>query len=153
MLPALRRKPFDRDMLDLFRRDLGMLSQDISRAFGELMPTDLEEGMTASYPVDISERDNTLVVDAELPGFDKKDIDISVDNGILSISAERTAEKEEDKGEKRHLHERRFTRVQRRFTLPSDIDESKASVKFENGVLHLELPKKGEPKARKIEIN
>lgn len=154
MLPVLRRRPLERDMLDAFRRDIGMLTQDISRAFGEWMPAEIDEGLTASYPVDISEKNNTLIVDAELPGFEKQDIDVSIDNGVLSIAAERrTEKKEEAKGETRHLHERRYTRVQRRFTLPSEVDESNAKVTFENGVLHLELPKVGEPKARKITID
>lgn len=150
MLPVLRRRPVDVDnMLDLFRRDLGFLGRDMSRVFGSW--PELEDNLTASYPVDISEKNNTIVVDAELPGFDKKDIDLSVDNGVLSISAERT-EKKNGKDEKQHLHERRYTKVQRQFTLPSDVDEKKATVTFENGVLHLELPKVGEAKARKIPV-
>lgn len=152
MLPVLRRRSVDRDnMLDLFRHDLSLLGQDMSRAFGGWLPAEFDEGLTASYPVDISEKDNTLVVDAELPGFDKKDIDVSVDNGVLSISAERT-EKKNGHDEKQHLHERRYTKVQRRFSLPSEVDEKKATVKFDNGVLHLELPKVGEPKQRKIPV-
>lgn len=153
MLPVLRRRAIDRDnMLDLFRRDFGLLGQDMSRLFGDWLPADLESGLTASYPVDISEKNNTIIVEAELPGFDKKDIDVSVDNGILSISAERS-EKKNGKDETQHLRERRYTRVQRSFTLPSDVDEKKAAVKFENGVLHLEMPKVGESKARKIKVS
>lgn len=108
-----------------------------------------EENLSAAYPVDVSEENGKILVDAELPGFDKKDIEVSVENGILQIKAER---KQEEKKGKKHLHERRFTRVQRRFTLPVNVEDGKAVCKYDNGVLHLELPKAPQPKEHVIKI-
>lgn len=154
MFPVLRRRTVDIDNpMDLLRRDFGFFGNDLSRALTTWWPNELaDDGFVASYPVDVSEKDNKILVEAELPGFDKKEIDISLDNGILTISAERLGQKEE-KGQTQHLHERRWTKVQRRLSLPSEVDDKKASVKFENGVLRLELPKAGGSKNRKIAVS
>jgi HSP20 family protein len=85
--------------------------------------------------------------------MDQKDIDLSVDDGVLSIRGEKTDEREhEDK--KVHLYERSYGSFQRSFTLPSDVDAAKISAEFEKGVLKIHLPKDGEakPKGRKIAI-
>ena len=103
----------------------------------------------SEYPVDVHEDDNHLYVDAEMPGFQKDDVSVTLEKGILSISAERNAE--EKSGEK-HLSERRFTKVARSFTLPVEVDENKVDAKLVDGVLHLTLHKKEEVKPRKIEL-
>ena len=116
----------------------------LSQWFGD------QDGLTATYPVDIREDENNVYVDAELPGFSKDDVDISVEQGVLHITAER---KEEEKPEgEHHLRERRYRRFQRSFTLPSTVDEAKADAKLDNGVLHLSLPKSEEVKPRRISI-
>ena len=108
-----------------------------------------EEEMTGGYPVDIHEEDGKLIVDAEMPGFQRDEIDVNVDKGVLRISAERKPE--EHKG-KEHLTDRRYTRVERVFTLPTAVDESKVNAKLQDGVLHLEMTEAEESKPRKIEI-
>lgn len=122
----------------------------IDREFGRLVNRwdDGDEGL-GSYPVDVHEDDNHLYVDAEMPGFQKDDVSVTLEKGILSISAERNAE--EKSGEK-HLSERRFTKVARSFTLPVEVDENKVDAKLVDGVLHLTLHKKEEVKPRKIEV-
>ncbi|NLF30444.1 MAG: Hsp20/alpha crystallin family protein [Planctomycetes bacterium] len=119
------------------------------RFFGPLWPEKTEEELTGVYPVDVREEEGTLIVDAEVPGFKRDEIEVSIENGMLHIVAERKPE--EHKGT-RHLTERRYTRVERAFTLPAEVDESKVQAKLDNGVLHLEMPEVEEKKARRIEV-
>ena len=108
-----------------------------------------EDQRMGIYPVDIREEEGKLIVDAEMPGFRKEDIDIRIDKGVLRICAQR--EPEEDKGTK-HLSERRYTRIDRSFTLPTTVEEENVQASLEEGVLHLELPEAQESKPRKIEV-
>jgi HSP20 family protein len=105
--------------------------------------------MPASYPVDIDEDDNHIYVEAELPGFKAEEIDVSMESGMLTIKAERRAE---EKSRTKHLSERRYTRVQRSFSLPNSVDEESVDAKLEEGVLHITLNKRPESKRRKIEV-
>lgn len=102
------------------------------------------------YPVDIREDEDHVYVEAELPGFTPDQVDVTFENRVLSIVAERKPEPQ--KGES-HLAERRFTRVARSFTIPNTVDEQKIDAKLDNGVLHLTLHKREEVKPRKIAIN
>ncbi len=104
---------------------------------------------TAAYPVDIREDDNHVFVEAELPGFKKDEINVTMEQGILTINAQR--KQEERKGEE-HLTERRFTRVSRSFRLPTPVDENNIDAHLEEGVLTLTLPKREEVKPRRIEV-
>ena len=105
--------------------------------------------VTAAYPVDIREDDNHVYVEAELPGFKKEEINVTMEQGILTIHAQR--QQEERKGEE-HLTERRFTRVSRSFRLPTPVDENNIDAHLEEGVLTLTLPKREEVKPRRIEV-
>jgi len=125
------------------------LLRDVDRAINGRFPLDNDD-LTAKYPVDIHEDDEGLTVSAELPGFAKDEVEISVDNGLLTISAQREA-KEPETGTT-HLRERRFTRVRRQFTLPTTIDPANVDAKLAEGVLTLRLQKKEEVKPRKIEV-
>jgi HSP20 family protein len=132
-------------------RPLSTMLRDFDRFFSlPWLSPETEWAATAQYPVDVYEIDDRIAVDAEMPGFKPEDIDVSLERGVLSISAERKAE-EEGRGP-RHLSERRFTRVERSFSLPSDVDPSKAEAKLEDGVLHIELPKTEESKQQKIKV-
>lgn len=125
------------------------MEQMFERFFRPFWPEAEEEELTAAYPVDVREEDGNLIVDAEVPGFTKDEIDVSVDNGMLRIVAER--QPEEHKGSK-HRTERRYTRVERSFTLPAEVDESKVQAKLDKGVLHLEMPEMEERRAKRIEV-
>lgn len=123
---------------------------DVIREFDRLFHRGEEawEGQGA-YPVDIHETDQELVIEAELPGFTREQIEVSVEDGVLTLSAKRQAT--EAKGEK-HLHERRFTQVARRFRLPQTVDTEKVTAQLADGVLTLRFPRREEVKPRRIEV-
>ena len=102
-----------------------------------------------TYPVDISEDDNKILVEAEMPGFKKEEVTVALENGVLTISAERKAESKQGK---EHQSERRYLKIARSFTMPGVVDESKIDAKLENGVLKLRLPKTAASKATKIAV-
>lgn len=106
--------------------------------------------LVGSYPVDIHEDENFIHVEAEMPGFKKDEIEVTLENGILNIQAQRKVETEK-KGEP-HLSERRYTRVARAFTLPNSVSDGKVEASLADGVLHLKLHKREEVKPRKIEV-
>jgi HSP20 family protein len=108
----------------------------------------------APYGVDIREDQDHFYVEAELPGFKKDDVDITLENQTLSISAERKEEAkagEEKKGDLL-LHERRYRRFLRSFTLPPTVDEQTVNAKLADGVLTITLNKREESKPRKISV-
>ena len=106
----------------------------------------------APYGVDIREDADHFYVEAELPGFKKDEIDITLENQTLTITAERNQEqRNEDKGDLL-LHERRYTRFQRSFTLPPVVDEQTVNAKLADGVLTVTLNKREETKPRKIQV-
>jgi len=129
-LPALfRSRPVTRwnDPFDSFER----MMQRMLEQFPVEMAGD-------GYPVDISEEDDHVLVDAEMPGFKNEEIDVSISDDLLSIQAERTSEAPKGRP---YLQERRFTRLQRTFRLPSAVDPNSVEAKLEGGVLHMEMKK------------
>jgi len=143
MLPVAIRR--DGHWLEPYRLD-GEFGRMLRQMLGEDGPG---KEMTGAYPVDIDEDDEAVTVEAELPGFKREEVNVTVDNGMLSIIAER--QPEEKKGTV-HLSERRLMRVERRFTLPASVDEDKAEAKLEGGVLKLRLPKTAESKPKQIKL-
>jgi HSP20 family protein len=123
--------------------------RDIDRAFHGRVGMDSDD-LTAKYPVDIHEDEDGLTVCAELPGFTKEQVDISIDNGVLTLAAKRDSTKQDEATT--HLHERRFTRVRRQFTLPTSVDTTDVDATLADGLLTLRLKKKEEVKPRKIEV-
>jgi HSP20 family protein len=99
--------------------------------------------------VDVTDTDKEVKVCAEIPGVDAKDIDVSVEDGRLTIKGEKKCEQEEkEKGQYRM--ERSYGSFERSIPLPTDVDESKAKAEFKKGVLRLTLPKRpGAPPRRK----
>ena len=108
----------------------------------------------APYAVDVREDADHFYVEAELPGFKKEDVNITLENQTLTISAERKDEQQEqgDKGELL-LHERRYTRFQRSFTLPPIVDEQTVNAKLQDGLLKVTLNKREETKPRRISVS
>ncbi len=104
----------------------------------------------ANYPVDVEEDDDQITIEAEMPGFKPEEIDVNIENGVLTIKAERSTK--EENGKKKHLTERRYTRVQRSFSLPRTVDGSEVQASLDQGVLTLTLKKSEESKPRRIEI-
>jgi HSP20 family protein len=112
-------------------------------------------GALAPYAVDVREDGDHLYVEAELPGFKKDEVDINVENQMLTISAEHkeeTGDNKKDKGEF-HLRERRYTRFQRSFTLPQTVDTQSVQAKLNDGILTITLRKREETKPRKISVS
>jgi HSP20 family protein len=101
--------------------------------------------------VDIFENENELVVTAELPGIDPKDVELNVENNVLTISGDRKLEFE-DKKENYHRVERAYGSFSRSFSLPRLIDDSKIEAGYKDGVLTVHIPKHEKAKPRQIKI-
>ena len=145
--------------LSPFRGFWDMQSQ-MNRMFNEMMgtlgrsPARQLEGVTEWAPaVDATAKNGDLVIRAELPGVKPEDVDISLQDNVLTISGERKAEQEEERGGY-YIRERRYGSFSRSFNLPQGTDESKVRARFENGVLEVRVEGAGavqEPKRIQIE--
>jgi HSP20 family protein len=116
--------------------------------------SDLVPSSIAWVPaMEIAETPNEMIASVELPGIQKKDVEISVDEDMLTISGEKTAEKTTD-DKKYHLWERSYGSFSRSFSLPRGIDSARITAEFNNGVLNVHMPKTSgaRAKARKIDI-
>ena len=102
-------------------------------------------------PIDMSENEKEVVVQAEVPGLDAKDIDISLNGRMLTIRGERKQEQKE-KAENYHRIERRYGSFSRSFELPADVDGNKVNAIYKDGILTLNLPKTKEQSVKKIEV-
>jgi HSP20 family protein len=101
--------------------------------------------------VDVYEDEHNIVLTAETPGIDEKDLDISVENNVLTISGERKMENE-DKQDNFHRIERSYGRFTRSFNLPPTVDADNVKAEFNNGVLKITLAKREEAKPKQIKI-
>jgi HSP20 family protein len=99
------------------------------------------EGDGQMLPLDISEKNGNLVVEASLPGFDPTEVDVSIEGNLLTIKAERKREEEKEKEGKYYYHERHYGLVHRTVTLPVEVDPEAAEATFDKGELKLVLPK------------
>ena len=134
---------------------LDLLSRDFEGMFNRWMGGRETNGgqPLAPYGVDIREDGDHFYVEAELPGFKKEEIDITLENQTLTIAAERKQEMQEEKKGEWLLNERRYARFLRSFTLPPTVDEARVDAKLTDGVLHLVLNKREETKPRKITVS
>jgi HSP20 family protein len=131
------------------------LRNQINRVFddfwGEPWLARREAGGGVWPQVDVTETDKEIKVCAEIPGVDAKDVDVSVEEGTLTISGEKKYEREEnEKGQYRM--ERSYGSFERMIPLPAEVDESKAKAEFKNGVLRLSLPKRPGTESRRKKI-
>ncbi len=102
--------------------------------------------------IDLSETDKDYTVKADIPGVKKEDIDIRIDGNQVTISAETKQDKEEKKDGRLLRSERRYGYASRSFMLDSDVEQSSADAKYNNGVLELRLPKKAQSSAKRLTI-
>jgi HSP20 family protein len=134
---------------------LGELVDDLFKGF-LVRPLGFEgRDVSAQLPrakVDVSEKNGAYLVTAELPGVKKEDIHVAIDGAQVTLEAEVKREKEASKDERTLHSERVYGKVARSFTLPQEVDESKAQAKFKDGVLELTLPKKAEAQRKQITI-
>jgi HSP20 family protein len=112
-----------------------------------------EPSATTSWSpaVDIYETDNEIMVQAELPGVDRKDIALQLENNVLTLKGDRRFEKETNQ-ENYHRIERSYGGFSRAFTIPTVVDEDKIRADYRDGILKIALPKKEQVKAKQIKI-
>jgi HSP20 family protein len=114
---------------------------------------DSDLGMLDWNPVaDIYDNEDHLVIKAELPGVDKKDIVVDVKEGVLTLKGERSYDNEV-KEDKYYRKERTFGRFERSFTLPVNVEAEKIKADFKDGILKIEIPKPETQKPKKITIH
>ncbi|HSR70349.1 MAG TPA: Hsp20/alpha crystallin family protein [Acidobacteriota bacterium] len=102
--------------------------------------------------VDIHEDSEGLTFTTEVPGFTKEDLNISVEDGTLTLSGERSRQ-QEDEGRHFHRVERSYGRFERSFTLPTNVDPAGINASLKNGLLTISIPKREEAKPRQIAVN
>ena len=136
-------------------RDLMTLSERLNKMFDEgmLPATSEDEFLTGAWvpAVDIYETENEIVIKAEVPGMSEKDVEVTVENNMLTIKGERKFE-EEVKKENYHRIERAYGTFQRSFQLPATVNVNKITAEQKDGILTIRLPKKEEQKPKKINI-
>jgi HSP20 family protein len=114
-----------------------------------------DESLTTSSfapAVDVYEDEHKVTLKIEVPGTDEKDIDVQVENNILTVHGERKIEKEEKEENYRRV-ERQYGSFTRTFTLPTTVDTESVSATYDKGVLKIALPKKAEAKPKQIKVN
>jgi HSP20 family protein len=135
-------------------RELRSLQDEVNRlvtsSFSRGGENDLMRGAW-SPSVDIYENKDQIVLEAELPGMKPEDVDISIENNVLTIHGERKFEKK-DEQDNFHRVERSYGSFTRSFTLPPTVSSDNVDAVFENGVLRLNLAKREEAKPRRIQI-
>lgn len=138
--------------------DISNLSQRMDRMFEELMGRGLrrlaeDDRVRGSWSpaVNILEKKDAIVITADLPGLKAEDVDVTVDNGVLTIRGERRLE-EASEGETYHRVERVYGVFERTFTLPNSVDVSRIDAKFRNGEMVVTLPKREESKPRAVKV-
>ena len=102
-------------------------------------------------PVDVEETADEILLTAELPGMSRNDIDIELEDGVLTIQGEKKEEPKEE-GRQGLRYERRWGSFARRFTLPRAVDSANITASYQDGLLSIRVPKAEEAKGRKIEI-
>ena len=138
-------------------REMEIFSDRFNRFFGDtLLPAAWfgeESGFHNWKPVvDIYDHGEKIVIKAELPGVDKKDIHVDVKDGIMTLRGERSYEKEV-KEENYHKKERAFGEFHRSFALPEGLDPNKIDADYKDGVLKIEIPKPEEKRPKKITVH
>ncbi|MBA2491157.1 MAG: Hsp20/alpha crystallin family protein [Gammaproteobacteria bacterium] len=147
MLATIHRDPWN--LVNQWRRD-------IDRVFGGLddrvSPAGEVTAAAWAPAVDIKEEDGAYVLHADVPGVDPKDIELDMENGVLTLRGERKAETTEDKDNYRRV-ERVTGRFYRRFLLPDTADAENISAKSLNGVLEVRIPKQAKVLPRRITVS
>ena len=132
-------------------REFDQVSRQLNRLMGDV---GLGEGEVSSWlpPVNVEETKNELVLSAELPGIKEEDVEIELENNVLTIRGRKESTSEESEDRRFHVWERRYGSFQRSFTLPRTVSADDISATFENGVLQVHMPKAAEAKGRTIQI-
>src|ERR671932_1188480 len=136
-------------------RELRVLQDEVNRLFSSNLSRSYnDEGIARGAwapSVDIYENKDQIVLEAELPGMNREDFEITIENNVLTLRGERRFEKKEE-GDNYHRVERPYGTFSRSFTLPQTVSSEGATAEYKNGVLRVVLHKREEVKARRIEI-
>lgn len=149
-MAIVRYEPFN--LFDRFQRELSRLGDfDV---FGSGTGEDGSSVVTSHWrpAVDIKEENDRFVILADLPGVDPKEIEVSMENGVLSIRGERKSEKEEERDGFRRVERVRGT-FYRRFSLPDTADADRIEARGRDGVLEIVIPKQKKVQPRKISVD
>ena len=136
-------------------RELNTLQSRLNRLLEEQSRGGSDESLTAGAfvpPVDVYEDEHSIQLKLEVPGIEEKDLDIKVENNVLTVSGERKFEKEEKEENFRRV-ERRYGSFVRSFTLPTTVDSEGITADYNAGVLKLKLAKRAEAKPKQIKVN
>ncbi|HYG11713.1 MAG TPA: Hsp20/alpha crystallin family protein [Pyrinomonadaceae bacterium] len=137
-------------------RDLRMLQDEVNRLFSSNLSRSFgDEGIARGAwapTVDIYENKDQIVLEAELPGMNREDFELSIENNVLTLRGERRFEKR-DESDNYHRVERSYGSFTRSFTLPQTVSPENVAAEYKNGVLRVVLQKREEVKARRIEIS
>jgi HSP20 family protein len=148
-------------MMDLIRwnpfREMASLRDCMNALFNDTLfssdRSDDDMVMGLWFPsVDMFDKDDKVVIKAELPGLEKKDINLEVKNGVLTLRGERKYDNEV-KEENFHRRELSYGKFIRSFTLPAEVDPDKITAEFKNGLLTVEVPKSEAHKPKQITVN
>ncbi len=135
--------------------ELDELTNRLGRVFNDRFWSG-DGGTTASGwfpPMNVEETRDALILTAELPGMTHEDVELEVENNVLSISGEKQETRRENEEERRHhLWERRYGRFERSFALPRSVNVDEIQANFRNGILEVHMPKVPEAKGRKVQI-
>lgn len=140
VIRALAAHPFD------------VAQRDFDHLMDRLFNGGAQNDVYGAYAVDVREDQDHIYVDAELPGFTKEDVDITLENSTLTISAEHKSEQKQEKPGNYLLNERRYARFLRSFTLPPTVDDQSVQANLADGILHITIAKREETKPRKIKV-
>jgi len=111
------------------------------------------EGVSMTFPrLDIEDKGKELLIIADVPGVEQKDVNIEAEENRLIIHG-KTEEKKEEKGKNYYRQERKSGSFYREVPLPASVDPHKVNAKFKNGTVEITLPKKGETKAKRVKVN
>jgi HSP20 family protein len=147
MLPTLFKDEGLFPMLQL-RGGIDKLFEDFFADEKALAPFRMNGKLPA---IDVKETDEAITVDAELPGLKQEEIKVTVEEGVLTISAERKKEKDE-KSKSVHRTERYYGQMERKLALPASVEDGKIDAVYKDGVLHVTLPKKASAKAKAVTV-
>ena len=137
--------------------DTFSLRNHMNRVFGDFyFPTNREEGDLPMWNwnpvVDVYDNDDNIVLKAEIPGIDKKDIEIDVKGRVLTLKGERSSDNEV-KEDNYYRRERCFGKFERAFNLPVNVELDKIKANYKDGVLEIEIPKPEEKKPKQITVH
>ena len=126
------------------------LRREIDRLFEDTFARD---GNSWTPAVDVKETEGEITLELELPGLKPEDVEITAENGVLTIRGEKRSERKEGEDSRYHVVERTYGAFMRTFQLPQGVDEEQIDADFENGILSLRVPKAALPQPKRIQIN